>query len=60
MKNLKDKIIKCKNCQQEFAWTAEEQQFYTQKNLNSPKHCPICQAALNAAKQDQFRGRIKR
>ena len=55
---MKDKIIKCQDCQQDFPWTIGEQEFYTQKGLKPPSRCPICRAAFKAAKEDKFRGRI--
>ena len=54
-----DKTIKCKKCKQVFAWTAGEQHFYEKKGLNPPNHCPICRAAIKAAKKDRFRGTFK-
>jgi len=56
---IKDQIIKCINCQQGFAWTADEQVFFSQKGLKPPVHCPICRAALSAAQKDKFRGKIR-
>jgi endogenous inhibitor of DNA gyrase (YacG/DUF329 family) len=56
---MKDKIIKCIECAQDFAWTVGEQEFYQQKGLKPPVRCPICRAAFKEAKKDKFRGRIK-
>ncbi len=53
-----DKIIKCIDCAQEFAWTVGEQEFYQQRKLRLPQRCPMCQAAFKAASQDQFRGKL--
>ena len=60
MQNLKliDKVIRCKVCHQDFAWTVEEQVFYQEKGLKPPTRCPICRAAFKAAKKDGFRGKI--
>lgn len=57
---LKNKIITCVDCGQKFAYTAGEQEYYAQKKMEEPKRCPICQGTLNAAKQDNFRGKIER
>jgi len=57
-KVYKDKVIKCRQCGQSFAWTAGEQEFYAQKRLQTPKYCPICRAALKRAEKDDFRGKI--
>lgn len=55
---LQDKIIKCIDCQQEFAWTVDEQEFYEQKKMQAPQRCPMCRAAFKAAQKDKFRGKI--
>jgi hypothetical protein len=61
MKNqYQDKTIECERCKQTFAWTAGEQDFYAQKDLQPPKHCPICRATIKAAKEDKFRGQFKK
>ncbi|MCG2691812.1 zinc-ribbon domain-containing protein [Microgenomates group bacterium] len=54
-----DKILKCQDCQQEFAFTSGEQEFYATKKLKPPTRCMICRAILKTARQDQFRGRVK-
>ncbi|OGD63501.1 hypothetical protein A2160_01015 [Candidatus Beckwithbacteria bacterium RBG_13_42_9] len=54
-----DMIIRCQQCGQQFVWTQEEQQFYQERGLSVPTHCPICRATLKAAQADQFRGKIK-
>ncbi len=55
---MKDKIIECQQCQQDFAWTIGEQEFYEKKALKMPKYCPICRSTLKAAKEDKFRGKM--
>ncbi len=36
-----DKTLTCKDCGNEFVWTAGEQQFYAQKGFtNAPTRCP--------------------
>ncbi|MBU1499699.1 zinc-ribbon domain-containing protein [Patescibacteria group bacterium] len=54
-----DKIIKCRDCDQEFAFTAGEQEFFAAKKLNQPSRCLICRAIFRAAKDDRFRGSVK-
>ena len=56
---MKDKVIKCQDCGQEFAWTTGEQEFYGQKGLQEPVRCPMCRAMHKAASQDKFRGKKK-
>jgi CxxC-x17-CxxC domain-containing protein len=47
----------CRDCGQEFIWTAGEQQFYASKGLeNPPSRCPSCRAAARAARQGAGNG----
>ncbi|MDZ7587216.1 MAG: zinc-ribbon domain containing protein [Patescibacteria group bacterium] len=55
-----DKIIICQDCQQEFAFTGGEQEFYAAKKLKPPIRCLICRAIFKAASEDKFRGSVKR
>ena len=41
-----DKTLTCKDCGQEFIWTAGEQEFYQSRGLmNQPGRCPADRAA---------------
>ena len=41
-----DRILTCRDCGQEFTFTAGEQEFYASRNLtNDPSRCPSCRAA---------------
>lgn len=41
--SYQDKSIKCRDCGQDFAFTASEQQFFAEKGFtNEPKRCPNC------------------
>lgn len=41
-----DKVLVCKDCGQEFVWTAGEQEFYAEKGFqNAPVRCKACRAA---------------
>lgn len=45
-----DKLLVCRDCGREFAFTAGEQEFYQLKGLlNEPGRCPECRAARKAA-----------
>ncbi len=57
---MKDKIIKCQDCQQEFVWTVGEQEFFKEKGLKTPTRCMVCRATFKAASADKFRGQVKR
>jgi CxxC-x17-CxxC domain-containing protein len=40
-----DKTLTCKECGQEFVFTANEQEFYANKGFqNEPGRCPSCRA----------------
>ncbi|MBI4498218.1 MAG: zinc-ribbon domain containing protein [Chloroflexi bacterium] len=40
-----DKTLRCRDCDEEFIFTAGEQGFYLEKGLmNEPRRCPNCRA----------------
>ncbi|HEU5329322.1 MAG: zinc-ribbon domain containing protein [Thermomicrobiales bacterium] len=44
--SFQDKTLTCRDCGQEFIWTAGEQEFYQQRGLvNQPGRCPDCRRA---------------
>jgi ssDNA-binding Zn-finger/Zn-ribbon topoisomerase 1 len=48
-----DRIYTCRDCGQEFVFTAGEQEFYSQKGfLNDPVRCPDCRRARKKARQE--------
>ncbi len=49
---FEDKTIVCKDCGQEFVFTAREQEFYAEKGFeNEPQRCKPCRdARKNAAR----------
>lgn len=57
---FKDQTRKCQDCAQEFAWTADEQEYYQLNNLKPPLRCPMCRAAYKAAQEDKFRGKLNK
>ncbi len=45
-----DKILVCKDCGQEFTFTAGEQEFYAEKGfVNEPQRCKACRDARKNA-----------
>lgn len=43
---MEDKTLKCKDCGNEFVWTAGEQEFYASKGFeNPPVRCAECRKA---------------
>ena len=51
-----DKTLVCVDCGQEFAFTASEQQFYTDRQFSEPRRCPSCRAARKAARGNDSYG----
>jgi CxxC-x17-CxxC domain-containing protein len=48
--SVADKTLTCRDCSQEFVFTAGEQEFYAQKGFtNEPTRCPSCRQAYKAA-----------
>jgi CxxC-x17-CxxC domain-containing protein len=47
-----DKTLTCSDCGQEFAFTASEQQFYSDRGFTEPRRCPSCRASRKAARGD--------
>ena len=44
-----DKVLVCKDCGQEFTFTAGEQEFYAEKGFtNEPQRCKACRDARKA------------
>ena len=49
-----DKTLVCKDCGQEFTFTAREQEFYAEKGFqNEPQRCKPCRDAKKAAVKGQ-------
>jgi CxxC-x17-CxxC domain-containing protein len=47
--SFQDKTLTCRDCGQEFIWTAGEQEFYASRGLqNAPSRCPADRAARRA------------
>ena len=51
-----DKTLVCADCNQEFVFTASEQQFYADRQFSEPRRCPSCRAAKKAARGDSGGG----
>jgi CxxC-x17-CxxC domain-containing protein len=45
-----DKVLSCVDCNQEFVFAANDQQFYAEKEFSEPRRCPSCRAARKAAR----------
>ncbi len=45
-----DKVMTCRDCGEQFTWTAGEQEFYQSRGLlNPPSRCPSCRSARKSA-----------
>ncbi|HLX39520.1 MAG TPA: zinc-ribbon domain containing protein, partial [Ktedonobacteraceae bacterium] len=53
-----DRILTCRDCGQDFTFTAGEQEFYASRGLtNDPSRCPACRAARRNGQSSAPRGR---
>ena len=49
MSNFEDQTRTCVDCEQEFTWTAGEQEFFHEKGFTDPpKRCKECRQARKA------------
>lgn len=54
---FQDKTLVCKECGQEFVFTAGEQEFYAEKGfVNEPQRCKPCRDARKAAARGEQQG----
>ena len=52
--NFSDQTLVCRDCGNQFTWTAGEQEFYKQKGFdNSPTRCPDCRTKRKAERMSQ-------
>ena len=47
-----DKTLSCVDCNQEFSFSASEQQFYADRQFSEPRRCPSCRAIRKASRGD--------
>ena len=50
MYTYQDKPLTCIDCNQEFAFTARDQQFYADRQFSEPRRCPSCRAVRKASR----------
>ena len=51
-----DETLNCRDCGQEFVFTAGEQEFFASRGLRSkPSRCPECRSAAKAARGEPAR-----
>ncbi|MBI2862973.1 MAG: zinc-ribbon domain containing protein [Chloroflexi bacterium] len=52
---MEDKTLTCRDCGNEFVFTASEQEFFAQKGFtNEPGRCPECRAARKATSRGGY------
>src|SRR3982750_1778647 len=57
--DVADQSIRCMDCSEDFVWTAGEQRFFLDKDLqNPPKRCKQCKKAKNRRIEAVAKGRI--
>lgn len=49
---VQDKTIKCRDCGQDFVFTAGEQEFFAEKGFSEPIRCTSCRAARRNGRSD--------
>ena len=42
---FQDRNIACVECEQEFVFSADDQQYHSERGYSDPKRCPSCRAA---------------
>ena len=45
---MSDQTLTCRDCGQEFTFTAGEQAFYQERGFSEPQRCPNCRASRKA------------
>lgn len=54
--NFQDQQLQCADCGQTFTFSAEDQEFYSQKGYSTPKRCAACRASRKAASNNSRGG----
>jgi len=60
VENYQDRILTCRDCGQDFTFSAGEQEFYASRGLtNLPGRCPGCRAARRSGRGQSFAPRSR-
>jgi len=54
---FEDREVACSDCGESFTFSAEEQEFFSQKGYSEPKRCAACRAARKANNSSRGGGR---
>jgi CxxC-x17-CxxC domain-containing protein len=46
-----DKVLQCRDCGNEFVFSAGEQEFYATRGFSEPTRCPDCRASRKAQRE---------
>ena len=58
VENYQDRTLTCRDCGQDFTFSAGEQEFYASRGLtNDPGRCPSCRAARRSGSGKSFASR---
>lgn len=60
MENYQDKILKCKDCGNDFMLSVGEQEFYASKGFNEPQRCVDCRRARKIQNDERNNGDYSR
>lgn len=53
---MSDRTLTCRDCDQEFTFTAGEQEFYTERGFSEPQRCPTCRQARKSQRNQSGYG----
>jgi len=53
---MSERTLTCRDCGQEFVFTAGEQEFYEQRGFSDPQRCPSCRQARKAQRNQSGGG----
>ncbi|HYH11681.1 MAG TPA: zinc-ribbon domain containing protein [Thermomicrobiales bacterium] len=53
---MSDRTLTCRDCGEEFTFTAGEQEFYTERGFSEPQRCPSCRQARKAQRNQSGGG----
>ncbi len=53
--NLKTRILVCTVCGEEFVFTAEAQQYFTERRTDDPKRCKYCHLNYRKSLRQEMR-----
>lgn len=50
---LKDELIKCRDCNTDFKFTVRDQQFYAEMGFKKPKRCRACRDEMKKIREQR-------